>query len=249
MESKLQIIIATFVIFSGFALATSVAGSHPDSGSSGTGQFHISATKAYLIGGEGDTGNSFRYDGSEVWTGPGQATIIVDEVNNVGTVEGTVTTHGHTYKIVMKEFKGGKPFMNGGVARDLYLHGTTGHGPPVLPKVWTYLAGWGHADVYKDGQLLHKNVHAHFMLTQGTRDKTTHRVDFAGPKRLMMAKKSGDPAKIKAAMQEIDEAASRAINTHTMQLHVVAHSEKKNPKHFPPFDWFTHFMWDEITWH
>ena len=83
MESKLQIIIATFVIFSGFALATSMAGSQPDPGSSGTGQFHISATKAYLIGGEGDTGNSFRYDGSEVWTGPGQATIIVDEVNNL----------------------------------------------------------------------------------------------------------------------------------------------------------------------
>ena len=73
MESKLPVIIATFVIFSGFGLATSVAGSQPDSGSSGNGQFHISANKAYLVGGEGDTGNSFRYDGSGVWTGPGQA--------------------------------------------------------------------------------------------------------------------------------------------------------------------------------
>ena len=249
MKYTLPVIVATLVMFSGYGPATSVAGSQPEAGSSGDGQFHISAAKAYLVGGEGDTGNSFRYDGSGVWTGTGQATIIVDDVHNVGTVVGTVTTHGHTYKIVLKEFKGAKPFMNGGIARDLYLHGTTGNGPPVLPKVWTYLAGWGHADVYKDGQLLHKNVHSHFMLTQGTRDKKTHRVNFSGPKQLMMAKKGGDHAKIQAAMQEIDKAAARAINTHTMQLHVVAHSDEKNPKHFPPFDWFTHFMWDDITWH
>lgn len=211
--------------------------------------FNISATKGYLVGGEGDTGDSFRYDGTEIWTGPGQATISVDDRQNNGVVMGTVSTHGHTYTIVMDHFAGPKDFMDGGIARDLYIHGTTGKGPPVLPKVYTFLGGWGHADIYKDGELLYDDYHAHFMLTHGTRDKTTHKVDYPGPKPLMMAKKRGDQAAIKAAMQEIEDAAGEAIDTTTMQLHVVAHSDKKNPDHFPPFQVFLHFMWDEITWH
>jgi len=160
---------------------------------------------------------------------------------------GSVMTHGHTYTIVLNRFAGHKPFMDGGIAHDLYIHGTTGNGPPVLPKVYTYLAGWGHANVYKDGVLLYKDYDAHFMLTQGTRDKTTHKVAFAGPKKLMMAKKSGNKKAMMAAKREII-AAEKHINYRTMQLHVVAHSEKKNKKHFPPFEEFIHFMWDEITW-
>jgi len=211
--------------------------------------FQISGTDGYLVGGEGNTGNSFRYDGSEIWPGPGQASIVVDDQNNTGVVMGSVTTHGQTYTIILNRFMGMKPFMDGGIARDLYIHGTTGQGPPVLPKVWSYLAGWGRADVYKNGKLFYKDYEAHFMLTHGTRDKTSHKVNYSGPKRLMMAKKSGDKAKIAAAVKEIEEAETKAINKQTMQLHVVAHSDKKNAKHFPPFEEFIHFMWDEITWH
>lgn len=211
--------------------------------------FQITGTNGYLVGGAGDTGNSFRYDGSQIWVGPGQASVIVDEESNTGVVTGTVVTHGHTYTITLTKFAGMKPFMDGGIARDLYIHGTTGNGPPVLPGVWTYLAGWGRGDVYKDGKLLYGNYEAHFMLTQGTRDKETHRVDFPGPKRFLMAKKSGNQSEIKAAELEIEQAATRAIDTNTMQLHVVAHSEKRNPNHFPPFETFIHFMWDDITWH
>jgi hypothetical protein len=208
--------------------------------------FKITGKKGYLVGGAGDTGNSFRYDGSEIWEGSGEAVIDVNEENNTGTVTGSVTTHGHTYKIVMTGFEGGKPFMSGGIARNLYLHGTTGRGPPVLPKVWTFLGGWGHADVYEDGKILYKDDHSHFMLTHATRDKTTHKVNYPGPKKLMMAKKSGDKAKVAAAKKEIEEAA-KAVDTNTMQLHIVSHPVKKNPKNFPPFETFIHFMWDEIT--
>jgi len=212
------------------------------------GRYQLTADKGYLVGGDGTTGNSFRYDGSEIWAGPGQAVINVDDKKNTDLVMGSVMTHGHTYTIVLNHFDGhGKAFMDGGIAHDLYIHGTTGHGPPVLPKVYTYLAGWGHANVYKDGVLLYKDYHAHFMLTQGTRDKTTHKVAFAGPKKLMMAKKSGNKKAMMAAKREII-AAEKHINYRTMQLHVVAHSAKKNKRHFPPFEEFIHFMWDEITW-
>jgi hypothetical protein len=50
----------------------------------------------------------------------------------------------------MQHAQGIKPFMQGGIAELLYLHGDTGQGPPVMPKVWTYLAGWGNLDIFVD---------------------------------------------------------------------------------------------------
>ncbi len=211
-------------------------------------QYLITARQAFLVGGEGDTGDSFRYDGSEIWTGPGIATIDVNDRRNDGVVIGTVHTHGHVYTIVLDRFAGEAPWMDGGIAADLALHGTSGHGPPVLPKVHAYLAGWGQATVYKDGQVLLRDADAHFMLTQGVRDKRTHRVAYAGPKKLMMAKRRGDRAALKEAMAELKRAEA-AVDPSTMQLHVVAHTAQKDPSHFPPFKRFMHFMWDEVTWH
>ena len=212
------------------------------------GHYLITARQAYLVGGEGDTGDSFRYDGSAIWTGPGIATIDVSDRRNDGVVIGTVHTHGHAYTIVLDRFAGEAPWMDGGIAAGLELHGTTGHGPPVLPKVHAYLAGWGRATVYKDGRVLLRDADAHFMLTQGVRDKRTRRVAFSGPKRLMMARKRGDQEAVKAAMAELRRAEA-AVDPATMQLHVVAHSAQKDPGHFPPFKRFMHFMWDEVTWH
>lgn len=118
----------------------------------------------------------------------------------------------------------------------------------MLPKVHAYLTGWGRAAVYKDGQVLLDEVDAHLMLTQGVRDKRTHRVAYAGPKKLMMAKKRSDRAALKEAMAELRRAEA-AVDRSTMQLHVVAHTAEKDPSHFPPFKRFMHFMWDEITGH
>lgn len=161
---------------------------------------------------------------------------------------GTVTTHGHTYTVIMDRYAGPAKFMNGGIAKDLYLHGVTGHGAPILPKVYNYLAGWGRADVYKDGRLLYKHYFAHFMLTDGVRNKVTHKIDYPGPMQLMKAKKQGDKEAIKAAVQQIKKAAGK-VDTSTQQLHIIVHSGRKNPNHFPPFQVFVHFMWDQVTWH
>jgi len=98
------------------------------------GQYLITARQAYLVGGEGDTGDSFRYDGSEIWTGPGEATIDVDDRRNEGVLIGTVHTRGHVYTIVLDRFAGEAPWMDGGIAADLDLHGTSGHGPPCCPR-------------------------------------------------------------------------------------------------------------------
>lgn len=86
------------------------------------------------------------------------------------------------------------------------------------------------------------------MLTDGVRDKVTHKVDFPGPMRLMLAQGRGDKAAVRATLKET-KAAANNVDTSTMQLHLIVHSEQKNHDHFPPFQVFMHFMWDEVTWH
>ncbi len=93
------------------------------------GHYLITARQAYLVGGEGDTGDSFRYDGSAIWTGPGIATIDVNDRRNDGVVIGTVHTHGHVYTIVLDRFAPGRP------------PGWTGASPPA----WTCTAPPGTA--------------------------------------------------------------------------------------------------------
>lgn len=88
---------------------------------------HFSAKQGYLVGGEGKTGNSVRYDGSAIWEGPSYAVVDVDPKDNKGMLLGIVRTHGHTYTILMTKFEGKTQFMDGGIATDLVLrHHRTG---------------------------------------------------------------------------------------------------------------------------
>lgn len=185
--------------------------------------------RAFLIGGLGNTGDSFRYNGSGVDMGSGTALVRVNERANTGTVTGTAVTKWGTLTVVIEQFEATAPFMDGGIARNLFLHGNTGNGPPVLPKVFTYLAGWGRADVYLDGKLLYKDYDAHFMITEGVRDKDTFRVDYKGPK--MVKSYPGSVA-----------------NPGRQVLHIVAHSEDTKAGNLPPYRIFLHAMWDDITW-
>lgn len=211
--------------------------------------FVVTARKAYLVGGEGRTDNSVRYDGSKIWYGPGHATVLVDEVSNSGVVIGTIRSQGHTYTILMHEFSGTAPFMSGGIARNLFLHGLTGQGPPLFPRVLSYLAGWGKATVFKDDRVMYEDFGAHFMLTQGVRDKDTHGVQFPSAEEVQtLLTKSADTETLKSIKHRVEDSAQR-VNPTTMQLHIVAHSHRKDPQSVPPFTKFIHFMFDEVTWH
>jgi len=84
----------------------------------------------------------------------------------------------------MDTFMGMMPWMDGGIATNLTVHGATERGPPALPEVYTYVGGWGEADVYVNGTLVFEDMDAHFMVTEGTRDPVTHMVynaDKTGP--------------------------------------------------------------------
>ena len=68
--------------------------------------------------------------------------------------------------------------INVGIAQNVYLHGDTGGGTPILPTVFTYLAAWGFMHVTLDGKpFLNKyglpgpeRWVSHMMLTEGVRN-------------------------------------------------------------------------------
>ena len=66
--------------------------------------------------------------------------------------------------IVFDEFSGPEPFMSGGIAETLDMHGDTGLMSAAMPELLVGTAGWGFADVYLNGELLYENLAAHFML-------------------------------------------------------------------------------------
>ncbi len=224
--------------------------------------YEITARSGYLVGGEGATGDVMQYRGERIWTGPGSATVLVHERNNTGFVMGTVRTHGHTYTVLMNQFKGEQPFMSGGIAKNVKLHGLTEQGGPVLPKVWAYLAGWGApCTVWKDAEILYEDLKCHFMLTEQVRDPRTHRIpDFPSKQEMRELTKSkrqqtfyeepidfgSDQRDIEDIEQQIREAGD--TSREGLQLHLMAHSPETNFNNLPPYETVMHFMWDDVQW-
>ncbi|MBA3965368.1 MAG: hypothetical protein H0X47_06295 [Nitrospirales bacterium] len=75
-------------------------------------------------------------------------------------------------------FAGVAPYQDGGLATRVYEHGDSGNGDSLYPKTWLYLAGWGKADVLKNGHLLFQDYAAHFMVMERSRDPNTHEVPY-----------------------------------------------------------------------
>ncbi|MCP3978670.1 MAG: hypothetical protein GY716_04965 [bacterium] len=66
--------------------------------------------------------------------------------------------------------------LNEAVSHNVYLHGDTGQGMPVMPTVFAYLGAWGPAEVTLDGAIFRNPFEyptprwaGHLMLTEGVR--------------------------------------------------------------------------------
>lgn len=214
--------------------------------------YEISASDGMLIGGEGRTGDSMRYQGKRIWRGPGAASVLVDQRSNAGIVMGSIRTKGHTYTVLMDHFSGEKPFQGNGIARFVELHGLTKHGEPILPRVFAYLAGWGRpCTVWKDAQVLYHGFSCHFMLTEKVRDPESGEIeDFPGKEdiaELLKAERGqGDYTHRRSTRRQIAESAD---SDHAgLQLHVIAHTNKEDLSSVPPYETAMHFMWNDVHW-
>jgi len=106
------------------------------------------------------------------------------KVTNVTSVAGSTTQDhidadfeftspaGDRYKVVIKnalpEIPGHENF--GGVGVNALQHGATGIGTPLMPQLMAFIAFWGEADMYVNGELMPGSRFVHFMVSERVRD-------------------------------------------------------------------------------
>ncbi len=198
----------------------------------------LKATSPFLIGGYGD---NFNYDGSNVSPMFGKAMVKLDAERDTGTMvvtlKGTINPQkGKSYtgdiKIYYKIDKGGPDYKEEGVADFIYLHGDTKQGPPLMPKLRTYLAAWGSTDVYVNDKLVYQNLDGHMMLTERSRDTKTRAIY----------------NKDKSGFYSPNDPTNASIaDPDSQELHFVAHSKQADKKNFPPHTVWIHINFEDVT--
>jgi len=181
---------------------------------------------AYQVG-KYNAKDRFCYTGKCILPGKGKIDINLNPKTNSGGIVATFSGADGDWKIVARKFKL--------IKTDVYLHGATGGdvnvalSPPVIPKVWTYVATWGPAKVFHNGKLAWMGP-SHLMVTEEVRNPKTGAVDFKGP--MMVKKYPGS-----------------TYNKYAMQIHFVAHPMGKPVKgYLPPFPKFLHLMYETVIW-
>lgn len=193
-----------------------------------SGEFHLLGQKGTLVGSMQDKSpwDHLDYAGKHLIRLPGSIEINVNEQSNTGLVMAQFAEGADQYRIVFDRFAAAQPFQDGGIATRVYEHGDSGNGDPLYPKTWLYLAGWGTATMFKNGEILYKDYSAHFMVMERSRDSETQEVRY--PMRRTLPGGETDPA--------------------GMEIDLWVRSKEQNTKNFPPFETFVHLYWEEVTW-
>jgi len=195
------------------------------------GKFRLEFGRTYMLGGLDDEPGWDHIDntGKTAHLAPGTVSVDVDERHNTGKFVAQLKLPEGDFEMVMDRFHEFQPCQDGGIATMLYEHGDSGCGDANWPKTLIYLAGWGFADATLNGKPLYKDYEAHFMITQGMRDRKTLEVKYPVLKKRTPAGQ---------------------VNPATMQLDFYIRSKEHDPtnKNNPPRKHFAHFFSMEVTW-
>ncbi|MFQ5476416.1 MAG: hypothetical protein ACE5DT_05225 [Nitrosopumilus sp.] len=210
---------------------------------------HVIGTNTYVIDGTTPKGghDAFSYDGSGHKKTSGQVEVDLDPITNTGSILAEwIDEDGNNMKLVQTKFGGGNEMYIGEtidsvtqttldldpVAINHFEHGTTGAGPTIEPTLFVYLAAWGPAEVFKNGES-EGIFEGHMMVTDGARNSDTGKIvqsDGATPYSPMSPENS-------------------AVNRNTAQLHLVYHTApapEMTDNFPPPFEVFEHTMFYDI---
>ena len=205
---------------------------------------------AYIIDGTTPKGghDAFSYDGSGHKKITGNIQVDLDPVTNTGTIHAQWTdTQGNEWTYSQTEFSGGNQMYIGEtidgvtqttldldpVAINHFEHGTTGAGPTIEPTLFVYLASWGPAEVFKNGES-QGTFEAHMMITDGARDMHSGKIVKSDGTTPYSPMTPGDSK----------------VNPNTVQLHLVYHTAPTpdGTNNFPPpFETFNHLMYYDIN--
>ena len=195
------------------------------------GQFRLAFGKTYMVGGLFDKlgWDHIDNEAKTVHAVSGTVTAEVDEIKNTGRFVARLKLPEGDFEIVMDRFHEFNPCQDGGVASMIFEHGDSGCGDANWPKTIIYLAGWGYADATLNGKPLYKDYQAHFMVTQGMRDRETLKVTYP-----VLNKQT--PA--------------GQVNPAAMQVDFFIRSVEADPTNSnnPPKKDFAHFFSMEVTW-
>jgi len=217
----------------------SVLGAHNSSPS----DWSMKAQNALIIGGYSD---NFDYSGESVRPLVGTAAVDVDSAANWGTVIANVRTTSESgpirfskdesiagdITIVMSDFSEEAPYMEGGIAEYLWLHGDTGQGTPVMPRQFTFLAGWGRVDMYVNGELLYPGLEGHFMYTEQAR---------RGAEEGYRVMRSDGTLYTPSLVDK-----TRFTNPSGGELHIVVHSPLPDEGNFPQQSQWMHLNFADV---
>jgi hypothetical protein len=198
--------------------------------------------------------DSFVWDGVGSEPTVGHAVVDIDPVNNTGTIRANwIDEHGswtfkqtgffapdHASGLKVGPGAGDTQLVNGDpIPLNVYLHGDTTAGGPVLPTIFNLMATWGLAEVTLNGELLENtydgptpNWVAHTMLTEGVRneDGTVRTVD-------------GE------IFNPLEDPTNGAVDPDDLEFHLVFHDAPgpgMTDNFPPPFAFFYHLTFEDV---
>ena len=195
------------------------------------GKFRLDFGKTYMVGGLFDKPGWDHIDNQAktVHAVTGTVTVDVDELKNTGRFVAKLKLPEGELVMVMDRFHEFQPCQDGGITSMVFEHGDSGCGDANYPKTLLYLAGWGYADATLNGKPLYKDYQAHFMVTQGMRDRKTLKVTYP-----VLNKKTPAGQVNPAAMQ--------------LDFYIRSKAADSTNKNNPPKKDFAHFFCMEVTW-
>jgi hypothetical protein len=207
----------------------------------------------YVQGVPAEPVDSFVWDGDGSTPIEAELVLEIDPIRDTGLIRATWNDeHGdwvyfQTRFIHPEHFSGVRigssveevqGILNEGVAHNVYLHGDTTAGMPVLPTVFNYLATWGPADILLNGQPFANPFEipapqwiGHLMVTEGVRwpDGTVRTLNG----------EIYDPSRLTEG----------AVDPGDLEVHLVFHDERfPLTNNTPPlFSFFYHLNFEDVT--
>jgi hypothetical protein len=199
--------------------------------------------------------DSFVWDGDGSVPIQGSLRMVVDPVAETGSIVARWTDESGEWLYTQTRFihphhlsglrigsSASEPpvdLVNHGVVQNVYLHGDTFAGQPVLPTVFTYIATWGPAEVTLNGEPFLNPYGlpgpdewvAHSMVTEGVR----------GP--------DGTVRSVSGEIYNPGLSDRGATDPADLEVHLVFHDERfPFTDNIPPlFDFFYHLVFENVT--
>jgi hypothetical protein len=197
--------------------------------------------------------DSFVWDGEGSTPIDGRFVLEIEPMRNAGFIRASWTDRNGDWTYTQTRFEhpdhhasGVRPgssinelqfVLNEGTAQNVYLHGDTGCGLPVLPTVFTHLAAWGPAEVTLDGEPFENPFEypaprwdGHVMVTEGVR------------------RPDGSVRTLTGEIYDPSRATEGVVETGDLEAHVTFHDDVfPNTDNLPaPFSFFYHLVFEDV---